>query len=268
MNINRTIFENGPLGMDLSVVELEGKDWFIGTEVAKMLGYKKPSNAVLQIVKPQYKKTIHVDKMKTVNFGDLGSSLLEGGPLDITIPSGVGISIKEEKMNRSYTLISEAGVYQLVFGSRLAAAESFRSWVFEEVLPSIRKHGKYDPVQDLAKYKGLTEEEVRKLLVNQTELISEFLKLTKDLNFVIGQKLEHEEEINSLNKLVETKDEELKEAHAKIRKLVDEIVIVHCEAYNREPITNVHKKLKLVYSLLMSHNSEFISLIGSFPEYN
>ncbi|MFM6183284.1 MAG: Bro-N domain-containing protein, partial [Dolichospermum sp.] len=44
---------------------------------------------------------------------------------------------------QSVTVLEEAGIYQLVFGSKLPSAKIFQKWVFEEVLPSIRKTGSY-----------------------------------------------------------------------------------------------------------------------------
>ena len=45
---------------------------------------------------------------------------------------------------QSITVLEEAGIYQLIFGSKLPNAEQFQDWVFEEVLPSIRKTGSYN----------------------------------------------------------------------------------------------------------------------------
>ena len=45
--------------------------------------------------------------------------------------------------DRDVTIINEAGVYQLIFGSKLESAKAFQNWVFTEVLPSIRKTGGY-----------------------------------------------------------------------------------------------------------------------------
>lgn len=44
---------------------------------------------------------------------------------------------------RSITVLEEAGIYQLIFGSKLDSAQAFQQWVFQEVLPSIRKTGGY-----------------------------------------------------------------------------------------------------------------------------
>jgi prophage antirepressor-like protein len=67
-----------------------------------------------------------------------------------------------ESGNRGLLAINEPGLYRLIFKSRKPQAESFKTWVFEEVLPSIRKTGKYD-VKDIRetsveKRKRLTDE--------------------------------------------------------------------------------------------------------------
>ena len=90
----------------------------VANDVAKVLGYKSPANAVNRIVKASNK-----------------------GLCDLQTPSGV----------QSATVLEESGIYQLIFGSKLPAAESFQQWVFSEVLPSIRKTGKYESIpQQLA----------------------------------------------------------------------------------------------------------------------
>ena len=83
----------------------------VANDVAKVLGYKNPANAVNRMVKASNK-----------------------GLCDLQTPSGV----------QSTTVLEESGIYQLIFGSKLPAAETFQQWVFTEVLPSIRKTGKYE----------------------------------------------------------------------------------------------------------------------------
>lgn len=55
------------------------------------------------------------------------------GVADLQTPGGI----------QSVAVLKEAGIYQLIFGSKLAGAEEFQDWVFEDVLPSIRKTGSY-----------------------------------------------------------------------------------------------------------------------------
>ena len=101
---------------NLSVFDFESQEIrFVGdkpvaNDVARALGYADPVNTIRKKVSDKNKG---VAKMPT--------------------PGGM----------QSVTVLEEAGVYQLIFGSKLPSAEKFQDWVFEEVLPSIRKTGSY-----------------------------------------------------------------------------------------------------------------------------
>ena len=82
----------------------------VAKDVAEVLGYADPTSTVSKRIKPKYKG---VDKLATAG----------------------GI--------QSVTVLEEGGIYQLVIGSKLDTAEEFQDWLFEEVLPSIRKTGSY-----------------------------------------------------------------------------------------------------------------------------
>ena len=88
--------------------------WFYGKEVAQILGYQKPRNAIEKHVSKKYKKEAPIQ-------GPLGGK-------------------------QKCIFIKEAGFYELVFKSRLPAAKIFREWVFDKVLPSIRKYGYYSKI--------------------------------------------------------------------------------------------------------------------------
>ena len=105
-------FINEELGIKFQAyIDEECCVWFKAKEVAKILGYKKPCNAIEKHVREKYKK---------------GSSIQ--GPLG-----------GEQKC----IIINEAGFYELVFKSRLPITQIFREWVLEKVLPSIRQDGYY-----------------------------------------------------------------------------------------------------------------------------
>lgn len=93
---------------EIRVIEIEGKPHFVGSDVASALGYARPTKAIQDHCKGVLKQDIPTD----------------GG---------------EQKMS----VISEGDVYRLIVKSKLPQAEKFESWVFDEVLPSIRKHGMY-----------------------------------------------------------------------------------------------------------------------------
>mgnify|MGYP003304188054 CR=1 FL=1 len=101
------IFNSAEFG-SLTILDIDGKPWFIGNEVATMLGYSNPRDALSKHCRGVAKRDI---------------------------PSTSGI----QQMN----IIPEGDVYRLIARSKLPAAEKFESWVFDEVLPSIRKTGMY-----------------------------------------------------------------------------------------------------------------------------
>lgn len=106
------VFENSEFGT-VRTVELEGKTYFMASDVAKALGYSNPNKAINDHCRAITKCATPISgKMQDVNF------------------------------------IPEGDLYRLISHSKLESAEKFESWVFDEVLPSIRKHGMY-AVDDL-----------------------------------------------------------------------------------------------------------------------
>lgn len=98
---------------EIKTVEVDGEIWFVGADVAKALGYKRPSEAIRQHCK-------------------------EKGTVKDRIPTDGGL--------QDALLINEPNVYRLIIKSQLPSAEKFESWLFEEVLPSIRKKGFYGKI--------------------------------------------------------------------------------------------------------------------------
>ncbi|SCN40828.1 Antirepressor, phage associated [Bacillus cereus] len=96
---------------NLEILIKEGKEFFPATDVATALGYSNPRDAI--------KKHCKEDG---VAFCDVTDSLGR---------------IQDKKF------INEPNLYRLIVKSKLPQAEQFEKWVFEEVLPSIRKHGAY-----------------------------------------------------------------------------------------------------------------------------
>lgn len=101
------IFNSGEFG-EIRTIEIDGKPYFVGTDVAKALGYSNPRKAIL-------------DHCKGVTKRDTPTS------------SGV----------QSMSYINEGDLYRLIMKSKLPSAEKFESWVMDEVLPTIRKTGSY-----------------------------------------------------------------------------------------------------------------------------
>jgi toxin-antitoxin system, toxin component, bro family len=103
------VFENKTFGK-VRVIERNNEPWFVGKDVAEVLGYSNPRKALSDHVKGTHKGVTNCDTL--------------GGKQQLTI-------------------IDEAGLYLLVLRSKLPAAEDFQEWVVAEVIPSIRKTGKY-----------------------------------------------------------------------------------------------------------------------------
>ena len=101
------IFKNPEFG-SVRVIEENGKYLFCGTDVARALGYAIPT--------------------KAVNTHCKGVSKIEA-------PTNGGI--------QKLLFIPEGDVYRLIVHSKLPSAERFERWVFDEALPTIRKHGAY-----------------------------------------------------------------------------------------------------------------------------
>ncbi len=100
-------YEDAPV----RTVEINHEIWFVAKDVATILGYAKPRNAVAVHVDDEDKKDAPIQ-------GDLGGTQM-------------------------MTIINESGVYALIFGSKLPDAKKFKHWVTHEVLPEIRKMGTY-----------------------------------------------------------------------------------------------------------------------------
>lgn len=108
-----SIFKNNEFGQLRTFVDLEGKPWIAGVDVARALGYKNPTNAV---------KT-HCKSNRTIKH-----------KLNNRLGSG----------NYEIIFIQESNFYRLVIKSTLPSAEKFQDWVVEDVLPSLRETGKYE----------------------------------------------------------------------------------------------------------------------------
>lgn len=102
-------FENETFG-SVRTMDLEGDVWFVGKDVAEILGYTNPSKALAD----------HVDEEDKLNNESLSSLGQRGG-----------------------WLINESGLYSLVLSSKLPTAKQFKRWITKEVIPSIRKTGGY-----------------------------------------------------------------------------------------------------------------------------
>lgn len=111
------IFSNEEFG-SIRTVTIDNELWFVGKDVAAILGYAKPENAVAS----------HIDTE------DKTSTLIQGN----------GTNYKSKAI-----IINESGLYSLILSSKMPNAKRFKHWVTSEILPSIRKHGAYMTEQTL-----------------------------------------------------------------------------------------------------------------------
>ena len=140
------IFKNPQFG-EIRTIEKDGEPWFVGKDVAELLGYAKPQNAI----------ATHVDDE------DKTLAPIQGG-----CSTGTQNTI----------IINESGLYSLILSSKLPTAKEFKRWVTSEVLPSIRKTGGYNAdatmqsvVQTLATMQRVLEaqQEINKKLLSQLQ---------------------------------------------------------------------------------------------------
>ena len=124
---NLTLFESPQFGR-VRTIQIEGKPYFVASDIAKCLGYKEPHKAVQRHCRYGMKHTIPHPQSKTKT-------------LEVNV-------------------IPEGDIYRLVVHSELPDAEKFESWVFDEVLPTIRKHGAY-----------MTPQKIEEVLLNPDTII-------------------------------------------------------------------------------------------------
>ena len=124
------IFNSEEFG-EIRTVTIDGEPWFVGKDVAEALKYNEPHKAVQRHVEED-------DRMKH----------------PVTDSSG--------RVQDTW-LISESGLYALIFGSKLDSAKRFKHWVTSEVLPAIRKTGSYQ-MQNLSS-------EMKAILMHDEKLV-------------------------------------------------------------------------------------------------
>ena len=109
MNSDIQTFENSEFG-SIRIVEIENEPYFVGKDVADVLGYNESNKAISR----------HIDEEDRMKHPILSTGGIQ-----------------------SSWVINESGLYSLILSSKLPTAKKFKRWVTSEVLPSIRKHGAY-----------------------------------------------------------------------------------------------------------------------------
>ncbi len=150
------IFKNREFG-EIRTVTIDGDPWFVGKDVAEILGYERPTKAVSDRV-------------------------------DIEDRDEVPIQDSIGRMQNT-PIINESGLYSLILSSKMPTAKRFKRWVTSEVLPQIRKTGSY--------HKRLTPEEMMRIqlgMVDDHENRIEHLENTMTINY--GQQQELKKAVN------------------------------------------------------------------------
>lgn len=175
------IFKNENFG-EIRIVRIDGEPYFVGKDVARVLGYSNTRDAL--------NKRVDEEDKEVANCDTLGGS-------------------------QEMTIINESGLYSLVLSSKLPTAKKFKHWITSEVLPSIRKHGMYavddllnDPDLAIKAFTALKEEKERNKVLQEDNdrmrpkevfadavatshtsiLIGDLAKLLKQNGVDIGQK--------------------------------------------------------------------------------
>ncbi|CCI86709.1 phage antirepressor [Lactobacillus gigeriorum] len=123
-------------GSHIRIVLINDQPWFVGKDIAEILGYASPRSAISKNVPDKFK-----------------------GVAEMETPSGM----------QNMTIISEPGLYKLIFKSHAPNAERFNDFVAEEILPAIRKHGAY-----------MTPEKIQEVLLNPDTIIQLATELKKE----------------------------------------------------------------------------------------
>lgn len=146
------IFKNREFG-EIRTVVINAEPWFVGKDIAEVLGYSNSRKAILD----------HVDDEDKID--------------GVTIRDSIG-------RDQAAVAINESGLYALIFGSKMASAKRFKHWVTSEVLPQIRKNGSYQ--------KRLTPEEMMRIqlgMVDDHENRIEHLENTMTIDYGRQQEL-------------------------------------------------------------------------------
>lgn len=143
---------------------INDEPWFVGKDVAEILGYSNPRDALSK----------HVDSE------DKNSVAIHDG----------------NKGNPNLTIINESGVYALVFSSKLQSAKKFKHWVTSEVLPTLRKTGSYATPQltgeelmakALIEAKSVLERQNKQIIEMKSKALFADTVAASDSSILVGQ---------------------------------------------------------------------------------
>ena len=170
------VFQNSEFGK-LGILLIDGKEYFPATQCAKMLGYKNPQDAIRS-------KCKGVRKMLT--------------------PSNGG--------SQETNYIPEGDLYRLIVNSKLPAAERFERWVFDEVLPALRKYGGYGEIQ-------LEELIAKTVTMTVTETIKQLMPMMQSQNAETRNSIKEDTRARRL------KQSKIAQLEPELRVIVDDMIL-------------------------------------------
>lgn len=164
------IFKNDEFGQVRGIL-INDEPYFIGKEVAEVLGYANSKDAIQKHVDEEDKQIIQRSQFATLE-----------------IP------------NRGLTIINESGLYSLILSSKLPNAKKFKRWVTSEVLPQIRKTGGYVGNDDLFinTYLPFADDSTKKLFKGTLETVrkqNEIIALQNETIKTQKEDIEHKEDV-------------------------------------------------------------------------
>ena len=170
------VFQNSEFG-ELGILLIDGKEYFPATQCAEILGYAKPRNAISRHCKGALKQGV----------------LTEGGIQQVNY-------------------IPEGDLYRLIVNSKLPAAERFERWVFDDVLPALRKYGGYGEIQ-------LEELIAKTVTVTVTETIKQLMPLMQPQNAAYRNPLKEDTRARRL------KQSKIAQLKPELRVIVDDMIL-------------------------------------------
>lgn len=152
---NLQVFNNPEFG-NVRTIAIGGEPYFVGKDVAEILGYERGSKATVD----------HVDSEDRIM-------------IDAETQSQFGIELGQ----RGGWLINESGLYSLILSSKLPNAKKFKRWVTSEILPTVRKHGAY-----------MTPDKIEEVLMNPDTIIqlANTLKAERERNLALSEQIEQD----------------------------------------------------------------------------
>jgi prophage antirepressor-like protein len=199
---DRVVFDaKGAKKDQVKVVGTFEEPWFCGKDVCEILEYSDTKQALQNRVEDKCKKTLK----------EMGEAL------GVFAPS-TSILGRNNLLNLSYNAgkavyINEVGLYKLIMGSRAPLAKVFQDFVFEKVLPSIRKHGYFVVQQQAQQQAQLAIELEQKLRIKDYALEQKDLELEKK-----------DQELEKKDQELEKKDRVLKNTEAHRRRMQEMLI--------------------------------------------